>query len=222
MTRRKRTAILISGRGSNMQALVAAARSPAYPAEIALVLSNRTDAAGLTFARDNAIATAVIDHKIYAGREEFERSMQALLELHRIELVCLAGFMRVLTPWFVGRWSGRMLNVHPALLPAYRGLRTHERALADGAKIHGCTVHLVVPATDEGPIVAQAAVPVLDTDTPEALGRRVLAQEHLIYPQALALLARGDAHVQGNRVFAGAPAAATAALRVPAPPSAEA
>ena len=216
MTRRKRAAVLISGRGSNMEALVAAARSPDYPAEIALVLSNRTDAPGLQFARKAAIAAAVIDHKIYAGREEFERSVQAMLELHRIDIVCLAGFMRVLTPWFVTQWSGRMLNIHPALLPAYRGLHTHERALADGVRIHGCTVHLVVPATDEGPIVAQAAVPVLDSDTADALGRRVLAQEHLIYPQALALLARGEAHVQGNRVFAGAPVAADATLRVPA------
>jgi phosphoribosylglycinamide formyltransferase-1 len=205
-----------------MEALVTAARDPAYPAEIALVLSNRADAAGLQFAHSNAIATAVIDHKIYAGREEFERSMHALLEVHRIELVCLAGFMRVLTPWFVGQWSGRLLNVHPALLPAYRGLHTHERALADGVKIHGCTVHLVVAATDEGPIIAQAAVPVLDIDTPEALGRRVLAQEHVIYPEALALIARGNAHVQGNRVFAGMEPPETAVLRVPAAPNTDA
>ena len=205
-----------------MQALVEAARNPAFPAEIALVLSNRTDAAGLGFARDNRIATAVIDHKIYAGREEFERSMHALLELHRIELICLAGFMRMLTPWFVMQWSGRMLNIHPALLPAYRGLDTHERALADGVKIHGCTVHLVVPSMDEGPIVAQAAVPVLDADTAASLGRRVLAQEHEIYPQALALLAAGAFDVQGNRVFAGASAMTSAVLRVPPPAPAEA
>ena len=219
MTRRRRTAVLISGRGTNMEALVAAARDPAYPAEIALVLSNRTDAAGLAFARANGVASAVIDHKIYAGREEFERSVHALLDVHRIELVCLAGFMRVLTPWFVGQWAGRMLNIHPALLPAYRGLDTHARALADGVKIHGCTVHLVVPATDEGPIVAQAAVPVLDSDTAASLGRRVLAQEHAIYPAALALLARGDAHVQGNRVFAGEPPAEGTTLRVPRVPA---
>ena len=146
--RRKRTAVLISGRGSNMQALVEAARAPDYPAEIALVLSNRPDAAGIGFARKNAIATAVIDHKIYVGREEFDRSMQAVLDIHRIELVCLAGFMRLLSPWFVNQWQGRMLNIHPSLLPLYKGLRTHERALADGADEHGCTVHFVVPELD--------------------------------------------------------------------------
>ncbi|MGH6845584.1 MAG: phosphoribosylglycinamide formyltransferase, partial [Methylocella sp.] len=139
--RRKRTAILISGRGSNMRALIERARDPTYPAEIFLVLSNRQDAAGLAFAKENNIACAVVDHKTHAGREEFERSMQVLLELHRIELICLAGFMRMLTPWFIGEWQGRLLNIHPALLPSYRGLNTHERALADGVKIHGCTVH---------------------------------------------------------------------------------
>ncbi|HTO79619.1 MAG TPA: phosphoribosylglycinamide formyltransferase, partial [Methylocystis sp.] len=166
---RLRTAILISGRGSNMDALITEARAPDYPAEIALVLSNRSDAAGLSRAKAMGIATAAVDHKIYAGREEFERSMQLMLEAHRIEFLCLAGFMRMLTPWFVSRWSGRMLNVHPSLLPAYRGLDTHERALQDGVKIHGCSVHFVVPQMDEGPIVAQAAVRVRDDDTPESL-----------------------------------------------------
>ena len=145
-----------------MRALIKRARDPSYPAEIALVVSNRPDAAGLAFAKDNNIACAVADHKIYAGREEFERSMQVLLELHRIELICLAGFMRLLTPWFTAQWQGRLLNIHPALLPSYRGLRTHERALADGVKIHGCTVHFVAPEMDAGPIVAQAAVAVLE------------------------------------------------------------
>jgi phosphoribosylglycinamide formyltransferase-1 len=199
-----------------MRALVEAARAPAFPAEIALVLSNRPDAAGLGYAKDNNIATAVVDHKIYAGREEFERSMQVILELHRIDLICLAGFMRVLTPWFVGQWQGRLLNIHPALLPAYRGLHTHERALADGVKIHGCTVHFVVPATDEGPIIAQAAVPVLDSDTVESLARRVLDQEHVIYPAALERVAREAVTVQGNRVFAKEPAVEPAPLIVPA------
>ena len=198
-----------------MEALIAAARDPDYPAEIALVLSNRPDAAGLVTARTAGIAVAAVDHKIYAGREEFERSMQAMLEIHRIELICMAGFMRLVTPWFIGRWRGRMLNVHPALLPAFRGLRTHERALADGVKIHGCTVHFVVPAMDEGPILAQAAVPVLDTDTAESLGRRVLAQEHLIYPAALARLARGGLTVQGNRVYDAEPARNGTILTVP-------
>ena len=213
--RRKRTAILISGRGSNMRALIEHAASPSFPAEIVLVLSNRPDAAGLTFAKENNIACAVADHKIYAGREEFERSMQVLLELHRIELICLAGFMRLLTPWFTGQWQGRILNIHPALLPAYRGLKTHERALADGAKIHGCTVHFVVPAMDEGPIIAQAAVAVLDSDTPASLAARVLAQEHVIYPAALARVAEGRLRVQGNRVLCGDPASLPPPLRVP-------
>ena len=212
---RTRTAILISGRGSNMEALIAAARDPDYPAEIALVLSNRPDATGLATARSAGVAVAAVDHNIYAGREEFERSMQAMLEIHRIELICMAGFMRLVTPWFIARWQGRMLNVHPALLPAFRGLRTHERALAAGVKIHGCTVHFVVPAMDEGPILAQAAVPVLDTDTADTLGRRVLAQEHRIYPAALARVARGGLTIQGNRVYDAEPAEEVPALAVP-------
>ena len=199
-----------------MGALVEAARDPDYPAEIALVLSNRPDAPGLAFAREAGVAVAAIDHKIYAGREEFERSMQAMLEIHRIDLVCMAGFMRLVTPWFIGRWTGRMINIHPALLPSYRGLDTHARALADGVKIHGCTVHFVVPAMDEGPILAQAAVPVYDADTPESLARRVLEQEHRLYPAALARVARGGLLVQGNRVFDREPAAGAQPLVVPA------
>ena len=212
---RRRTAILISGRGSNMAALIEAARDPEYPAEISLVLSNRPDAAGLKTARDAGIAVAAVDHKIYAGREEFERAMQALLEIHRIDLVCMAGFMRLVTPWFVGQWEGRMINVHPALLPSFRGLHTHERALEAGVKVHGCTVHFVVPQMDEGAIIAQAAVPVLDSDTADSLGRRVLAQEHVIYPAALARVAAGRLHVQGNRVFDAAPAPEAPPLVVP-------
>jgi phosphoribosylglycinamide formyltransferase-1 len=198
-----------------MRALIERARDPSYPAEIVLVLSNRPGAAGLGFAAENHIACAVMDHKIYAGRDEFERSLQVLLELHRIELICLAGFMRMLTPWFVGQWQGRLLNVHPALLPAYRGLNTHARALADGVKIHGCTVHFVVPAMDEGPIIAQAAVPVLDSDTPDSLAARVLAEEHMIYPAALASVAEGRLRVERNRVYYSGPAALPAPLRVP-------
>ena len=216
MRSRRRTAILISGRGSNMRALVEAARAPDYPAEIALVLSNRPEAAGLSWARDAGVAVAAVDHKIHAGREEFERSMQAMLEIHRIDLVCMAGFMRLVTPWFIGQWAGRMINIHPALLPAYRGLDTHARALADGVKIHGCTVHFVVPAMDEGPILAQAAVPVLDADTPESLARRVLAQEHRLFPAALARVARGGLVVQGNRVYDDEAAPETDPLVVPA------
>ena len=169
----------------------------------------------LAYAKENNIACAVADHKIYAGREEFERSMQVLLELHRIELICLAGFMRMLTPWFIGQWQGRLLNIHPALLPAYRGLDTHARALADGVKIHGCTVHFVLPALDEGPIIAQAAVAVLDSDTPESLAARVLLEEHAIYPAALARVAEGRLRVEGNRVYCGDPVILPTSLRVP-------
>ena len=197
--RRKRTAVLISGRGSNMQALVEAARAPDYPAEIALVLSNRPDAAGIHFARKNAIATAVIDHKIYVGREEFDRAMQAMLDIHRIELVCLAGFMRLLSPWFVNQWRGRILNIHPSLLPLYKGLNTHERALADGAREHGCTVHFVVPELDAGPVILQARMPVLAGDTAEILAARVLAKEHVIYAEALRMVADGALSLGGQQ-----------------------
>jgi phosphoribosylglycinamide formyltransferase-1 len=197
---RRRTAILISGRGSNMRSLIEAARAPDFPAEIVLVASNRPDAPGLAVAKQAGIATAAVDHKIYAGREEFEGSLQALFDIHRIDLICLAGFMRMLTSGFVQRWSERMINIHPALLPAYRGLHTHQRALADGVKIHGCTVHFVVPGMDEGPIIAQAAIAVRDDDTAETLSARVLDQEHILYPQALRVVASGDYLIDGNRV----------------------
>jgi phosphoribosylglycinamide formyltransferase-1 len=189
---RKRVAILISGRGSNMSALIAAAKAADYPAEISLVISNRPDAAGLAHARAEGIPTAVVDHKNYGkDREAFERALQAVLEAHRIELVCLAGFMRLLSPWLVERWHGRMLNIHPALLPAFKGVDTHRRALAAGAKLHGATVHLVVPDVDSGPIVLQEAVPVVAGDTIDTLSTRVLEVEHRIYPEALKLLALG-------------------------------
>jgi phosphoribosylglycinamide formyltransferase 1 len=212
---RRRTAIFISGRGSNMRSLIEAARAPDYPAEIALVLSNRPEAEGLAYARALGIQTAAVDHKIYAGRMEFEKSVQILLDLHRIELICLAGFMRLLTPAFVHAWEGRLLNIHPALLPAYRGLHTHERALADGVKIHGCTVHFVVPEMDEGPIIAQAAVAVLDDDTPDTLAARVLAQEHILYPAALAEVARGRVQVSGKKTRRDGAVQDFAPLRVP-------
>ena len=212
---RRRVAVLISGRGSNMTSLIAAAKDPSFPAEIALVLSNRPEAPGLATARENGITTVAIDHKNHLSREDFERAMQEVLEAHRIELVCLAGFMRILTAWFVERWTGRMINIHPALLPLYRGLHTHERALADGVKLHGATVHFVVPGMDEGPIIAQAAVPVLDGDTPDALGARVLAQEHVIYPLSLGLLAGGRLTIEGNRVRISGEASATSALVAP-------
>jgi len=190
---KKRVAVLISGRGSNMASLLAAAKAPDYPAEIALVLSNRPEAAGLAHAKAAGIATAVVDHvKFGKDREAFERDLQRALEENKIELVCLAGFMRLLTPWFVRQWDGRLLNIHPALLPAFKGLNTHERALAAGAKTHGATVHFVVPEMDSGPIIAKAEVPVLAGDTPETLAARVLAVEHRIYPDALRRVAEGS------------------------------
>ncbi|GAC1336250.1 MAG: phosphoribosylglycinamide formyltransferase [Beijerinckiaceae bacterium] len=198
-----------------MRSLIEGARAHDFPAEIALVLSNRPDALGLAVAKEAGIATAAVDHKIYAGREEFERSVQALLDIHRIDLVCLAGFMRMLTPSFVGQWNGRMLNIHPSLLPAYRGLDTHARALADGVKIHGCSVHFVVPAMDEGPIIAQAAVPVLDDDTVKSLSARVLEQEHVVYPLALRIVASGEYSIDGNRVRSALPHSSTLLVNPP-------
>ncbi|MBK9081967.1 MAG: phosphoribosylglycinamide formyltransferase [Rhizobiales bacterium] len=201
---KKRVAALISGRGSNMAALIEAAKAADFPAEIALVLSNRPDAKGLETAAASGVATAVFDHKAYAGRECFERAMQAALVAHQIDIVCLAGFMRLLSPWFVGQWEGRMLNVHPALLPAFKGLHTHERALEAGVKIHGCTVHFVTPGMDEGPIVAQAALTVAPDDTADTLAARVLSLEHAIYPRALAWLARPLAQAPAPATPAGA------------------
>ncbi len=185
-----RTAVLISGRGSNMMALVAAAKAENYPAEIARVISNRPGAKGLEYAAINGIAASAIDHKAFTSREAFEAALQTDLQSHGIELIALAGFMRVLSPAFTARWQGRLLNIHPSLLPAYRGLHTHERALADGATTHGCTVHFVSAELDAGEIILQAEVPVLAADTPESLAARVLVQEHRIYPQALEMLAR--------------------------------
>jgi len=210
---RKRTAVLISGRGSNMTALIEAARDESYPAEIALVVSNRPDAGGLLRAAEAGIATAVVDHKTYGkDREAFERALQDVLLQHRIEVVCLAGFMRLLTAWFVGQWPNRMLNIHPALLPAFKGLDTHRRAIEAGVRDHGATVHFVVPEMDSGPIIAQGRVPVLPGDTEDELAKRVLAVEHRIYPLALNLVAADRVHVKGERcVISGAISTAEAA-----------
>jgi phosphoribosylglycinamide formyltransferase-1 len=197
---RKRVAILISGRGSNMAALVAAAKAPDYPAEIALVLSNDADAAGLAHARDAGVATAVLDHRPFGkDRAAFEAALQAVLDEHRVELVCLAGFMRLLTAAFVTRWSARMLNIHPSLLPSFPGLDPHGQALRAGVKVSGATVHFVIPETDAGPIVAQAAVPVSDSDSADDLAARVLAVEHRIYPLALKFLAEGRVRIVDGR-----------------------
>jgi phosphoribosylglycinamide formyltransferase-1 len=189
-----------------MTALIEAARDAAYPAEIALVVSNRPDAAGLQRASEAGIATAIVDHRTYGkNREAFERALQEVLLRHRIEIVCLAGFMRILTAWFVAQWPHRMLNIHPALLPAFKGLDTHRRAIEAGVKEHGATVHFVVPEMDSGPIIAQGRVPVLDGDTESALATRVLAVEHRIYPLALSLVASGRVRVDNGRcVIAGA------------------
>jgi formyltetrahydrofolate-dependent phosphoribosylglycinamide formyltransferase len=189
---KRRTAVLISGRGSNLFALLAAARDPAYPAQISLVVANVPDAGGLALAAEAGVAGVAIDHRPFRGdRAAHEAAVLEVLESERIELVCLAGYLRKLAPLFVGRYAGRMLNIHPSLLPAFPGLHTHERALAAGVKLHGCTVHLVGEGLDDGPILAQAAVPVLPGDTADTLAARVLAQEHAIYPLALALLAGG-------------------------------
>ncbi len=217
MSQRRRTAVFISGRGSNMLSLIAAARDPSFPAEITLVLSNEPGAPGIAAARAAGVTVCAIDHRIYAGREALEASCQAILDIHRIELVCLAGFMRLLTARFVEAWRGRMINIHPSLLPAYKGLGTHARALADGVKIHGCTAHFVVPEVDSGPIIAQAAVAVLDDDTPASLAARVLAQEHVVYPTALRLVASGLARIEGNRVILSEPVSLPPPLLVPPP-----
>ena len=184
---RVRTAVMISGRGSNMEALIAAARAPDYPAQIVLALSNRPDAAGLETASGAGIPALAVDHRPFGrDREAHERELDAALRAADVQLVALAGYMRVLSPWFVGRWAGRMLNIHPSLLPLFPGLDTHARVLAAGHARHGCSVHWVSEGVDEGPVVAQADVPVLPGDTPDTLAARVLEQEHRLYPLALA------------------------------------
>ncbi len=191
---RRRVAVLASGGGSNLAALIAAAAAPGYPAASALALSNQPGAGALPRARAAGVPAMALDHRPFGrDREAHERALDAALAEHGIELVCLAGYMRLLTPWLVRRWSGRMLNIHPSLLPAFPGLRTHERALAAGCRLHGCTVHQVTDAMDEGPILAQAAVPVLPGDTAASLAARVLAQEHRLYPAALAAAAQDGA-----------------------------
>ena len=197
---KKRVAVLISGRGSNMAALIEAAKTDDYPAEVALVVSNRADAAGLPHARDQGVATALVDHRKFGeDREAFERALDEILRANRIDIVCLAGFMRVLTPWFVARWSGRLLNIHPALLPHFKGLDTHRRAIAAGAKRHGATVHFVVAEIDAGPVIAKEAIDVRNDDTEAALAERVLEVEHRLYPRALREVAEGRAKLTASR-----------------------
>lgn len=191
--RRKRVDVLISGRGSNLAALVAAAKDPAYPAVIKRVISNRPDAGGLEFAKAQGIATLVIDHKAFPSREAHEQALIDALAADLPDFICLAGYMRILSARFVRLHEGRMLNIHPSLLPLFTGVDTHARALAAGVKLHGASVHYVTEKLDDGPIVAQAAVPVHDGDTPQSLAGRVLAAEHRLYPHALALVAGGKA-----------------------------
>jgi phosphoribosylglycinamide formyltransferase-1 len=213
---RKRVAVLISGRGSNMAALVEAAQAPGYPAEIALVLSNRSEAPGLALAERAGARTVVLDHRPFGSdRPAFEHALQSVLDQNDIESVCLGGFMRLFTADFVLHWHGRMLNIHPALLPSFKGLDPHGQALRAGVKITGATVHFVTPDMDSGPIVAQAAVPVRDDDTAETLAARVLEAEHRLYPLALRLVAEGRVRIDDGRCIVAGAAAGSGALIVP-------
>ncbi|MBL8660252.1 MAG: phosphoribosylglycinamide formyltransferase [Rhodospirillales bacterium] len=204
--RRLRIGVLISGRGSNLQSLIDATKQADYPAEIGLVIANTAGAYGLERARAAGVATQVIDHTAYASRGAFETALSEALNASGCELVCLAGFMRLLTEPFVEAWWDRLINIHPSLLPAFRGLQVHERVIAYGARFTGCTVHFVRPAMDDGPIVVQAVVPVFDDDDPDRLAARVLIEEHRIYPLAVRLIAEARVRVEGARVrIAGAP-----------------
>lgn len=216
---RLKVGVLISGRGSNLQALLDAAADPSFPAEIALVLSNKADAFGLERAARAGVPTAVIDHRAFPkDKPGFEAAMTAALDGAGVELVCLAGFMRLLSPGFVERWHDRLINIHPSLLPSFKGLDTHERALAAGVRLHGCTVHFVRAEMDDGPIIVQAAVPVLPGDDAHSLADRVLGAEHRIYPLALRLIAEGRVSVDGTRaIVTGHPVPDIDALVNPAP-----
>lgn len=200
MVRSLNVAVLISGRGSNLQSIIDACADPKFPASVRVVLSNEPDAYGLERAQAAGIPTEIVPHKAHPSRKEFEEAMQAVLVKYNVDLICLAGFMRVLTPDFVARWEGRMLNIHPSLLPAYPGLHTHERVLANHEKESGCTVHFVTPGLDEGPALLQIRVPVFPNDTAETLAARVLEQEHIAYPEAIRLLAFGQIHYVKEQV----------------------
>jgi len=215
MSHRKRVGILISGRGSNMSSLITACESDDYPAVISLVISNRPDAPGLKAARNSGIPTATVDHKSFPDRKTFETALHAELLRANVELLCNAGFMRLLTAGFVARWLDRQLNIHPSLLPAYKGLNTHARVLEDGARITGCTVHFVRAEMDAGPIVAQAAVPVQANDTSDSLAARVLEAEHQLYPAALRHVASGHVRVVDDRVVHAPDASTGSALYSP-------
>ncbi|NVK17604.1 MAG: phosphoribosylglycinamide formyltransferase [Methylocystaceae bacterium] len=195
-----RVGVLISGSGSNLQALLDMCGHEDSPAEIVRVISNVPTAYGLERAKEAGVATTVVNHKDYDGRESFEDALHQVLDSEKVELICLAGFMRLLTDTFVQKWKDRLINIHPALLPSFKGLHTHERAIEEGVKFHGATVHYVRPAMDEGPIIVQACVPVLPNDTADELGKRVLEQEHKIYPLALKLIAERKVRVSGEKV----------------------
>ena len=197
---KKRLGILISGRGSNMMALIEAAGAPDYPAEVVAIISNRPEAAGLAWARAEGLPATLIDHKAYTSREAFDGAVDRVLAEADVELVALAGFMRIQSPQFVRKWHARQLNIHPSLLPAFKGLNPQAQALAAGVKISGCTVHFVTADLDGGPIIAQTAVPVCEGDTAQALADRILRAEQTLYPQALALVATGRARLKDGRV----------------------
>jgi phosphoribosylglycinamide formyltransferase 1 len=201
MANKARVAILISGRGSNMRSLIAAASDPAFPAEIVQVISNVGGAEGLKVAATAGIPTQVIPHKAFVTREDFDRALDTALCAACVDIVCLAGFMRILSAWFARRWQGRLLNIHPSLLPSFKGVHVHEQALQAGVRVSGCTVHFVVPELDAGPIIAQAAVPVEIGDTPERLAARVLVEEHKLYPAALKMLAEGRVKLESGRAL---------------------
>ncbi len=211
----KSIVILISGRGSNMESLIDAVAAGALPVRIAAVISNRPDAGGLASAAARGIATRVVDHKQYAERAAFDTAMAETIDAFSPDLVVLAGFMRILTEGFVTRYAGRLMNIHPSLLPVFPGLHTHRRALEEGVRIHGCTVHFVTPSLDHGPIIIQAAVPVLDSDDESSLAARVLAQEHRIYVQAVRWFAEGRLQVKAGRVELDAPQEKAASLVSP-------
>ncbi len=214
---RKKVAILISGRGSNMRALIEACAAKSYPARIVAVVSNRPEAPGLDIARQRGLEAVAIDHTKFASRAAFESALDEILRAAGTQIICNAGFMRLLSGGFVRKWHNRHLNIHPSLLPAYKGLHTHERVLEDGVRITGCTVHFVRTEMDAGPIVAQAAVPVCAGDTPESLAARVLAAEHRIYPHALELVASGAARVRDEKVILRQSGAAPDTLFWPRP-----
>ncbi|GAB4137171.1 MAG: phosphoribosylglycinamide formyltransferase [Sphingomonadales bacterium] len=199
--KRHRLVILISGRGSNMRALIDAAQTPGYPAQVVKVISNRPDAAGLKTAAAAGIATDIVDHKAFEDRAGFEAALDAAIAEAKPDLICLAGFMRILTAQFVRRWQDRLINIHPSLLPAFKGLHIHERVLEAGVRFTGATVHFVSPEMDDGPVIVQAAVPVLAQDDEVSLSARVLAQEHRIYPMAVRWIAEGRVRVSGRRVL---------------------